>query len=665
MTPNGEAFVEWALDRARTVEERFSVLLLLEACAKDLYPGNWQSQTKRREARRYNAAWVPELDPEAVRVTAGKLEEVTGYPKRVDDDRAVRDFEILRFLPNVKGLSIGAEMTDLEMLHHVPGLENLGVGGAMMDISGLRHVPLLTELCVGGLRLEDYRPVSLCRKLRSLNVQCSFPWPRIEGWESLVELEDLYWTGSALGFLSVKRLPAVRKMTLHCGQPNGDGALRDFTQLPEMPELRLLDIRHLFYLDGIERCPKLINAVIGGPILSAAPVATLAALTHLTLRSDHLAEVRSLAACPALHQLLVFGKRPQDFTPLAEAPQLHEVRVFGCETPQVDLDMLRVVLPDWDDYFATPEPRALQELELVVCPGGTGDPQWPRGEYPENTTDWQANPAFRHNEHAWVGRRLQAALDAQGMTREDGYRVDSYHVPKPEPGKPAGRFEGGAGDGHRRVTLWLLGTRTIGRLREIVNCLRPSLAGLAHPWSVSIIGEPEADDHMWGHAWVSHEDDDSSYLAYLEKQRKEAELMAQELRLKLLREQGMEPDAKDFVMPPPPAGEGSKGGVATKAKPDDGDGEEDKPPMKFDAPNLDWDDRDDEDDAEGGIKDADPDDEDEDEHWLKPPPKMDPNTFWNGISLYLSLTEHALLIPPKCAEVVDYLMTLGTDVEDG
>lgn len=653
--------MKWALDAKRTVEEKFSVQLLVEHCAKELFPQRWETQLKRREARRYNAAWVPELDAEAVRMTAGKLEEVAGYPVRGDGDRALRDFEILRFLPNVKAVGVGNDATDLEMLRHVPGLEKLSVSGAVMDISGLRHVPCLTELYVGGLRLEDYRPVALCRKLRSVQVQCSFSWPRIEGWEALVELEDLYWTGSALGFLSVKRLPALRKMTLHCGHPNGEGGLRDFTQLPEMPELRLLDARYFFYLDGIERCPKLINAVIAGPIVSAAPVAALPELTHLVLRSDCLEEVRSLAACPALHQLHVTGKRPQDFTPLAEAPQLREVCVTGCETAQVDLDMLRVVLPDWDDYFATPEPRALQELEQVFCPGGTGDPRWPRGEYPGNTTDWQANPAFRHNEHAWVARRLQAALDAQGMTRDEGYRMDTYHVPKPEAGKPPAKFEGGAGDGNRVITLWLLGTRTIGRLSGIVECLRPALAGIAHPWAVAIIGEPEADDHMWGRSWVSHEDDDSSYRAYLEKQRKEAELLAQELRLKLLREQGMEPDAKDFVIPPPPADDASKGGVTTKTKAgnDDDSGEKDQPPMKFDAPNLDWNKRDDEDDAEGGIKDADPDDdEDEDEHWLKPPPKMDPNTFWNGLNIYVSLTEEALHIPPRGAEVVGYLMTL-------
>jgi hypothetical protein len=564
MTANGEAFMKWALDAERTVEEKFSVQLLLESCARDLYPQGWQVQAKRREARRYNAAWVPDLYPEAVRVAAEKLEEVSGYPVRSDNDRALRNFEILRFLPNVKDVIIGADMTDLEALRHVPGLEKLSVSGAVMDISGLRHVPHLTQLWVGGLRLEDYRPVALCRKLRSLHVQCSFPWPRIEGWEALVELEELSWTGSALGFLNVKRLPALRKMTLHCGHPNGDGGLRDFTQLPEMPELRLLDTRYIFYLDGIERCAKLINAVIAGPIVSAAPVVALPALTHLVLQSDFLAEVSSLAGCPVLHQLHVNGKRPQDFTALAEAPQLREVRVTGCETPQLDLDMLRVVLPGWEDYFAASEVRALQDLKMVMCEKGTGDPRWPRGEYPENTTDWQANPAFRHNEHAWVARRLQAALDAQGMTRDKGYRIDSYHVPKPVPGKPPAMFEGGASDGNRVITLWLLGTRAIGRLPAIVKCLRLALAGFAHPWAVAIIGEPEADDHMWGRSWVSHEDDDSGYLAYLEKQRKEAELLAQELRMKMLREQGIEPDAKDFIIPPPPAADTNKGGVATK-----------------------------------------------------------------------------------------------------
>ncbi|MBX7208572.1 MAG: hypothetical protein K1X78_09690 [Verrucomicrobiaceae bacterium] len=664
MTANGEAFLKWALDAERTVEEKFSILLLLEHCAREFYPGHWKTQAKRREARRYNAAWVPVLNPEAARVTAGKLEEVETYPVRSDDDRALRDFEILRFLPAVKGVNFGPDMADLEALRHVPGIEQLSVSGAVMDISGLRHVPGLKTLSVGGLRLEDYRPVALCRKLRTLHVQCSFPWPRIEGWEALVELEELCWQGSALGFLSVKRLPALRKMTLHCGLANGDGGLRDFAQLPEMPDLRLLDAHHFFYLEGIERYSKLINAVIAGPIVSAAPVAALPDLTHLVLRSDHLEEVRSLAECPALHALHLAGKRPQDFAPLAGAPQLRSVRVEGCETPQLDLDMLRVVLPDWDDYFARQEARPLRRLKQIVCEKGTGDPRWPRGEYPERTDDWQANPAFRREEHAWVARRLQAALDAQGMTRAEGCRVDSYHVPKPVPGKPPAPFQGGSGNGDRRISLWLLGPRMIGRLREIVECLRPALAGITHPWFVTIMGEPEADDEMWGRAWVNRDDDDSTFQFFQEKRRKEAELLAQELRMKLLREQGIEPDAKDFIIPPPPASDAGKGGVATKSKADDagdaGDGQ--PPPMKFDAPNLDWNKRDGEDDAEGGIKDADPEDaEDEDEHWLPPPPKMDPNTFWRGLNLYVSLGEEALHFSPKGAEVVQYLMSLGTD----
>ncbi|MFN0077527.1 MAG: hypothetical protein ACKVY0_13740 [Prosthecobacter sp.] len=653
MNALAKAFMEWAQEPQRTADERFSVLLLLEIHAPEFYPRNGLELHRQREARRYNAAWMPVLNEAALRVVAGKLEEIREYPFWQDCDRTLRSVEVVRFLPGLKKLKVLGEVPDLEPLRYLPGLEELVVNGEVTDLSCLRHVPDLKSLWLGCARLEDYRPVALCRRLRVLQVRCTFPWPCIEGWEVLEELEEMAWEGSALGFLSLKRLPGLRKLTLNCGQPNGEGGLRDFHQLPEMPQLRELDARHFFYLDGIERCSALLNVRVTGPFRTAAPVAALPVLTHLTLECDELREVKSLRHAPALHVLRVKGRRPQDYSGLEESPNLREVRAEGCETPQVDLDMLRVLLPDWDEYFAAAMPRALGELcwHILEPPQAA----WPEMSYPENVTDWQANRGFQQSEHAWVERRLQAALEACGLTREEGCRVGGYHHGVYRDGTPRPPFEGGPGQGKRCTTLWLLGLRTIGRFREVVDCARTTFAGLRHPWAVHIMGEPSPGDEMMGRPWVTDDDDESMRQYYREKQRKERELLAQELRLKLLREEGIEPDEKDFRLPPPPKPEtgGGKGGTTTTTKP----AEDEKPPMKFDAPNLDWNNRDEDDDA-GGLKEADPDDEEEDEQWLPMPPKMNPNVFWDGLNLYLVLTEDTLYVYEKGREVVEYLLTL-------
>ena len=659
MMANGEAFIKWALAAERTVEERFSVLVLVERLARDAHSWGWAARQAEWKARRYNPAWVPVLDAAEVRVAAGKLEAVGAWHAQNHDDRAVRSLEVVRFLPNLRELLSIPGVTDLEPLRHVPDLVTLSVIGEVMDLSPLRYLQKLTTLSVGGTLLEDYRPVALCRKLRTVTMHCAFPWPRMEGWEALEELEELSCTGSALGFLGMKCLPAVRRLHVSCGTLHGTaGCMRDLGQLPEMPELRELWALHFFSLNGIERYPKLQAALVGGHFRTAAPAAALPVLTHLRLWSNELREVKSLTAAPALHQLVVHGQRPLDFSVLADAPQLREVLVHGCETPQVDVDMLRMVLPGWEGYFAAPEPRALNELKRVLPEGEQRVPDWPQLVWPVTGEPWEMNRCFQESAVRWANQRLREALDARGMTWEMGFhrgtsdrkrRVDNGYALMQVPT-----------DGRRSIAVNVLGPRALSQFRELVLCLRELLATFSHPWGVMITGTPAPDDDDWGREWTPEDREEME--AQDDKDReerrlREQELLAQELRVSLLTDEGIAPDPKDFgITAPPPGKNPGKGGTTTLTKEEPEDDDDSGADIPFEEPNLDWNNRDEDDDSEGGLKDADPEDEDEDEHWLTPPPDMDPNTFWSGLNLYLYLTEEALYIPDKCSDVVEYLL---------
>ncbi|MBX7209384.1 MAG: hypothetical protein K1X78_13785 [Verrucomicrobiaceae bacterium] len=674
MTANGEAFIEWALAGERTVEERFSTLVLVEHLAREYKYWTWEQRRLTWEARRYNPAWEPELDAAEVRKAAEKLDALKTLSLQNHDDRLVRSLEVLRFLPNLRELHDIGGTTDLEPLRHVPGLVNLSMGTLLeaTDLSPLRRLTELRTLTLGSKVLEDYRPVALCRKLKSVRVYCRYPWPRMEGWEELSELRELRWTGSCLGFLGLKRLPALRWLEVKCGSVHGtEGCMRDLHQLPEMPELRVLWALHFFHMDGIERYPKLQAALVAGHFRTAAPAAMLPELTHLRLWSDELREVRSLAAAPALHQLVVHGKRPQDYSPLSEAPQLREVMAFGCTTPQVDLDMLRVLLPDWDEYFLATEPRELPELTWVVerqaeiNPDAPPPPPPPPAPPPWKGEPWERNPCFQQSASRWAYRRLRAALDARGLENDHGFFIAGFDRCEKRWEENGYSWMSEPRPANRCLQMSLLGTRALGHLRDVVACVRAFFATLRHPWELVILGTPTPDDDDWERGWVTEETEDDRRREEREREvqrEKEQELLAQELRLNLLREEGLEPDPKEFGLKPPPGKEGRGPGKVTTAQkpetPPDGDDVNEKPPVSFEEPDLDWNNRDKENDAEGGLKEADPTDENNDEHWLPPPPNVEPNTFWKSLNLYLRLTEHELRVPERSESTVRYLMSL-------
>lgn len=632
-----EDFISWSLAPERTLEERFTTLLLVEQLSGMRQGEPNAAGQERRQTRRLNPAYEPVLDERWVRKAAEKLEGITHWSAGSGGtyDRVVRDLEVLRFLPGLRQLQ-------------------LSNGADVPDLTALRHVPELRLFHCHSHTVEDYRPVALCRELREIIIHTTFPWPRMEGWETLEHLEDLKWGGPATGFLSLPKLPALRRLTLEMGAYNmgGPASLRDMHQLPELPELRHLWMSSVYYLDGVERYPLLQALRVAGPIRSLAPTLGLHHLTHLWVWSDELREVACVRALTMLHSLMVSGKRPQDYAPLAEAPALQEVIMYNCDLPQLDLDTLRMLLPGWDAVFQAQPPRALEALRLQAEAEKPAPDDRLSADYPDGPDGWDGNQLMRHSEYLWTLNAVRAALVARGYTPRAGVTLE-YENPI-EPREKRSHYLSEPNQSARKINVGLQGTRILSRMREVVACLRTALAGLRFRWLLSIHGDPSPIDPMDFIRLTDEELEDANEEYRKKMKREEDDYLAREMRLRLLEEEGRKPDPKDFISTPPPPEKSGKGGTLTATRPED----EEEPPMKFDEPNLDWNNRD-EDDSEGGIKDADPDDadaEDDDEHWLKPPPNVDPNTFWQSLHFHVVLMENEMRIHHRSVEAVEYLM---------
>ena len=647
-----ESFIEWALDPARNLEERFATLTVVEMCVawdevrRKVYDNDFEKRRAMWKARKLNPAYVPVLKEEEVRIAAGQLEGLISFSTHASDDRPIRDLEVLRFTPNLETLSLS--------------------GCAIEHYEFMRHLPKVHTLYIHGDDTEDMRGIGHCRSLRFLHIRNQCPWPRLDGWEQLVSLETLVWHGSGLAFLSVPELPALRRFYLEYGHHHTQGVstIKDFNQLPAMPLLEHFTGWHFYRLDGIERYPRLRSLVIAGCFPSLEKLACLKQLTHLTIGNDEISDIKPLLAVPELHQLRIRTKRPHDYSFLAEAPQLREVRALGCDVPQVDLHTLSHILSGWEDRFAAAEPRPLPPLVLRAhYKDQTVNPpeSFAYSEYDE--TGWHGNRLFQESEEEWVRLQLVAALEDSGLMKLPGIEVVGRHVV--EEHVPFIWFSH-VNARKRELGLRLHTIHAISRLRDIIACIRGVFVRTRYRWSVLITGDPNSSDYDYleqGRKRTPEEEaeDERSTQEHFEKKRKEEqEYLARELRLRMLKEDGQEPNPADFNPPPPPKDEGKGGGVATLTKTED----EEPPPMKFDPPNLDYDNRDDEDDSEGGLAEGEPGQEDNDEHWLPLPPHVDPNTFWAELVLYITVTEDYILTGRQRVTSMEYLMDLKTEWPD-
>jgi hypothetical protein len=645
MTTLADDFLTWALDEARTLEERFGTLRFCEEVearhvpSPDGKPRNHEAEKLRRQDRRYNAAYVPVLKEERLRRVAELLPKVTVLDfHNWKQDRVIRDLSVLRFAPGLTGLRVeDIDMESLDFLRPLTALQSFGLSQAD--------------------RVEDFTALAGCRELRSLSLYSNHPWPDFRGLETLPHLESLHAHLHLHAFIEIPALPAMR--VLHLQSVNGfsiGGSLRDFHQLPEMPLLHTLHLHSLYRLDGIERFPRLRGAMIWGYFRHLRPLAGAARLTHLRLVNDELLEVSGAAAAPVLHHFALKSIRPQDWTTLMDAPALREVFADGCETPQPDLDTLRLFLPPCEDLFGAAKPRAQAPLRLRAYSPQCQEPAWqpPDSRIPESGPgSWDGCHFMAQSEQMWFAEELQKVLREAGLGDLPGLR---YGFGSPEKGC-ASLFYSLPTARVRTAAVRLLRTQAISRAREVVEVIRSVLCRTRHPWNVQLVLDAEPDADEWDDDWRDSEDTPQErameYLREENEREREKErqrlFIADQHRLALLQEQGEStedigprrlPPAKplpEVFKPAPPA-------AADK----DGDTDE----KDFFA------------DTGGGIAEAEPgQDEDTDEKWLPKVEISDPNVNWNGLHLYLTVTEEVVwcIHRPTALESMRYLFDLPSE----
>lgn len=649
---SADAFYAWATDPSRTLEERYGILQFLEFVYVRHYRGedkpsyNFEADQLRREARRFNPAYQPVLDPQRVRLIASLLPQVQSIEFHYyNNDRPIRDLSFLRFLPWLQALTLqGIELPRLDVL---------------------RHLPALRTLHVWSNEVEDYSAISHCRELRELKIYTEHPWPILTGLETLPHLTHIDWHSNGRALIGLPPLPALTHFRLSGGHGAHSLAacLRDFHQLPAMPQLIQFWGGTFYRLDGIERYPLLRIALIKGFFTSLAPLAALRHITHLRVSSPRLEEVASVVPIPSLFHFAAESTRPQDWTPLMDSPSLREVHGAGCGTAQPDLGTVRMLLPSADDHFTTATPRPLQPLRLFAFSAHVEGADKAFGAQIEaarhaSITDpppsWQNCPAMHESEHRWIVGRIDDCLTQAGLSDIPGIRVagrgrrrkreDDSHLFGSEPGTYI----------ERRVSLDLLRVHAISRLGDVITALRPLLATTLLPWHVFFICDAEPDADEWDADWRDDDTPEQRIIDELmEDQRREQERRRQELyladehRLRLLREQGHDPAPGEFQttpLPPPkplPHIKVTSPGSPPAATPPE-------PPQYNPFDN----------DDSGGIAEAEPGQEDQDEHWLPPPPQLDPNFNWSTEVIMFSLYENTVEIMnrPKDAEALSYLL---------
>lgn len=589
-----ENFLAWAENSSRTVEERYGILRLIEYVYDYHYRGtdkvqkNYEADRLMREDRRFNAAYVPVIDPALLRITAGLLPGVHKLAlDHFGEERPIRDLSFLAFMPQLLEL----KLRDVEMDR----------------LEALRHLPALREFNIRTDGVEDYRDLSACRELREIHIQTWHPWPVLTGIETLPHLEALHWLGNGRSLADIPVLPVLKRIRIDWAEHHSAfcNCVRDLHQLPEMPLLEYLWGGWFYRLDGVERYPRLRIVCIKGYFKNLAPLAGLPAVTHLRVVSPNLTEVATIAAMPSVFQFALRSIRPQDWGPLFESTTLREAYQHQCETPQPDLETLNMLLPSRDEIFGAGSPRPLAPLRLRVRgEKDQPDQSHPDSAFPAGADGWHGCPAMRQSETWWMEELLRDALRQAGLLKLQGVRLDSkaarsHDLFFSEPSLHA----------RRATDITILKTEAIGRLHEIIECLRRVLVLTRVPWQIHFTVEAEPDAHQWDQSWREEQTPEERVQDMLEEER-EADrarqrhklFLSDEHRLHLLEELGNSPAPGEFhpsQLPPPPA------------------------PAAEEAP-----------------ENADP-GEDEDEHWLPPAVISDPNEDWNSLFFMFTLTEDA------------------------
>ena len=581
-----EAFLAWALDDARTLDERLTVEVLVDQGIR-----HWNSQRKiydsesldeysaRQRERKLNPAYRPFYTEEGLRKTAESLADLKNW---WPSGHCITNLEAIRFFPALEWVWI-----------HECGAA---------DLSPLARLPALRKLLLGSLGsdfgcgpCEDFTFLARCANLREITLGFGANWPDFTGFDRLAELELLEISGNLAALPRGLTFPNVRRAKLYCRPLYA----RNVDDLPHLPACEFLTLCGAERLDGIEKMPGLRNLVLLGHYRSFAPLGALQHLTCLTVEPDDHRDIekipRDIGPIAHLPQLRFFkiGPRhncfldmPRDYAPLAEAPALRELIVQNCPPVEMEVAAIRAGLQPWDDVFLRPEPRPLSPLRMVLAPH-------------------QQNPS-RHKEQPDPGETGlidEGLRDCEGRwVRAFAHRIISERIANGDWGTL------GASGLNRSLNLTIESFDVVERLPEIVEATREVMARLRPDYIASfgvhlkvapskLTPEQQAVEDKWR--------DEQEEIEYEQQRREHAEYLERLHEFELKKQQGLEIDPDDFSPP--------EEGAPSEKVPVDAEKEDD--------PDFDLGENDDDEEGEGDIAiatDRDPEVDwlDEDDHPL-------------------------------------------------
>lgn len=410
-----EAFVRWALDDARTVEERYTTELIIERgvsawnSRRGIYGRDpLEAIMERKRQRAFNPAYDPRYTEEAARRAAEGWTGIKQWSEFCShDDRPIRDLQVLSFLTALEDVQ----------LHH----------NEVSDVTPLAALPNLRTLHFSSTACRDLRPLARCTGLRDLQLKLLRHWPDVRGISDLPDVECLLLHGNLLVFDRAV-FPKAKFASLKC-TPLEARSVRD---LPQLPNCEFLSLGGLESLDGIEAFSKLRNFTLETPAESFAPLTRLPHLTCLIVRDHEPLDVAPLAQVPKL-QYLRFNTwnkerirpvKPRDLAPLAEAAALRELEVIGNPHLETEAAALQAGLPSWGDLYLHPDPRPLPPWRLLAWPADKIPPDREISRLPDEPE--QVDLGLRARELRWASRFIHRAISKK-LGTSDWYEAETDH----------------------------------------------------------------------------------------------------------------------------------------------------------------------------------------------------------------------------------------------
>ncbi|MBK8479334.1 MAG: leucine-rich repeat domain-containing protein [Opitutaceae bacterium] len=270
----------------------------------------------------------------------------------------------------------------------------------------------MEELSLAKNRIRTLDPLRGCTSLRELNCKAN-PITDFSALAVLPELRTLEISADQVpAFCGCGALLQLRKLKIVA--PGAVSSLRD---LPPMPKLIGLDVDGLESLEGLDRCPELLNLNVRGTFGSLVPGASLARLTVGYFSTDRDLDLSPLSALYALRKLGFWRTGLTKLEALSRLPVLHEVGAWSGAEKAEGLALLRSSLSPWDDEFGAKAARTLPAAELRVVSRSEFD-RFDSSE-PYGLRADECDEAMVLAEQEWLQNRLRSSLSIDLTDEED------------------------------------------------------------------------------------------------------------------------------------------------------------------------------------------------------------------------------------------------------